>query len=228
MATANVKSLAAVHLHRRVRPASQRARRRGGDASTLADCQGRRSRLSVEAAGAWRQVHKLCAGLQTPSPPPAVTYKQMLAVKTGLEVVIRTSRAWRPAPDLVPDAATADQFVTQLRQLVFTLEEISTWHLRAVRSPARVDELYAPASVLDRDELSNDRRLAVAKLAGRLVPFPQRHASRLLAAFTAVDRATWAAMKAAGAPEPLGPAVRPALRTIRAMHRSSGRSAVAL
>lgn len=188
----------------------------------------RSSQLSATAADAWRQVYKLCVGLQTTEPSRVSTYQQIMTVKTALEAVTRTDDGWRRASDIVPDAQAAAMLAAQLRQLVGPIEEVSAWNLAALSSLANTERLYVPAGSLHRDELSNDPRLATARLTRKSVPLPQHRATELLTAFSFADRATWAAMKANCAAGMLGAPARPALSRIRAANRTECRPAVGL
>ncbi|HET7666438.1 MAG TPA: hypothetical protein VFK56_10270, partial [Mycobacterium sp.] len=221
-----------VHQHAAVITAALAARapdmagelRRGFDAEHWR----RSSQLSVTAADAWRQVYKRCVGLQTTEPSHGSTYQQILTVKTVLEAVTRTDDGWRRACDIVPDAQTADTLATQLLKLVRPLEEISAWNLKAVSSLVNAGQLYVPPNSLHRDDLSNDPRLAAAKLARRPVPLPETHGTELVSAFAAADRATWTAMKADGTTGLLEKPARPAPSKMPASCRPARRPPVGL
>jgi len=188
----------------------------------------RSSQLSSAAAAAWRDVYGFCSGLQATTPTHADAYEQLLTVRGALDTVTRSGDRWRPPAEILPSAAATHQLLTAIRQLVTPLDEISAWNKAAVGRLIEANQLYIPAADLDRAQISDDPILAAAHLNRKAVPLPRRQTSELLDAFAIADGATWEAVQAHDAANTFGQPARPALLTMRAMHRAAGRPAIGL
>jgi hypothetical protein len=189
----------------------------------------RAASASYAAATAWRQVYQLTTALHTPAQGEERTYERILDVRADFKAVARDGATWRRPDELFPDAITARNLLASAHRIVRPLEEISAWQGAAVGRLANGDSLYVPAAALDRDEVSDDPRLVAARLARRLVILPPPRVRELRQACVTADRATWTAVKATAAlTSTPGPASRPKLLVMRALHRAAGYPAAGL
>jgi hypothetical protein len=140
---------------------------------------------SRQSAAAWRAVHQRCEQLHSPALGDAGVHAQVEALRASLQAVTRSGTDWRPAQAIVPDAATAGRLLVEVHRLVSAVDEIAGWHQRVAGVLAANRQLYGPAVNFDRDDVSDDPRLAAARLARKLAPIPPRNVDALLDAYAA-------------------------------------------
>jgi hypothetical protein len=138
---------------------------------------------SRQSAAAWRAVHQRCEQLHSPALSDARVHAQVGALRASLQAVTRSGTDWHPAQVIIPDAATAGRLVADVHRLVSGVDEIAGWHQRVVEVLAANRRLYGPAVNFDRDDVSDDPRLAAARLARKLAPIPPRNVDALLDAY---------------------------------------------
>jgi hypothetical protein len=159
--------------------------RPGQDNEVGAAALRKASDASRQSAAAWRALHERCEQLHSPAPGDTEVHVQVAALEASLRAVTRSGNDWRPAQAIVPDAATAGRLLAEVHRLLSAVDEIAGWHQRVAGVLAANRQLYGPAVNFDRDDVSDDPRLAVARLARKLAPIPPRDVNALLDAYAA-------------------------------------------
>jgi hypothetical protein len=143
------------------------------------------SDASRRSAAAWRAIHQRCEQLHSPVPAETGVHAQVEALGASLQAFTRSGNDWRPAQAIVPDAATAGRLLAEVHSLLSVVDEIAGWHQRLAEVLAANRQLYGPAVNFDRGDVSDDPRLAAARLARKLAPIPPRNVDALLDAYAA-------------------------------------------
>jgi hypothetical protein len=141
------------------------------------------SDASRRSAAAWRAIHRQCEQLHSSIPGDTGVHAQVEALGVSLQAVTRSGTDWRPAQDIVADDLAAGHLLAEVHRLLSAVDEIAGWHQRVAEVLAANRQLYGPAVNFDRDDVSDDPRLAVARLARKLAPIPPRNVDALLTAY---------------------------------------------